>query len=82
MKKRKLKGGPVCPCCDARLTGYTGVTKDVHPRPEDVTICLHCRNLLVFTEDLGLRKAIDSDLDDYLLQDLARAREVVKQRQY
>ncbi len=53
-----------CPQCgsknDANLCATDGVTEHVHPASGDVSICLYCSALMIYTED-GLRDPTDEE---------------------
>jgi hypothetical protein len=45
-----------CPHCHYKMDCATCVDKPEElPKPDDVTICLKCGEVLVFTENMGLR---------------------------
>lgn len=53
-----------CPACGYKLdTATAAVTKDCRPAPDDVSLCLECGEILIFNEDMTLRRA---DLNDLL----------------
>jgi len=60
-----------CPGCEARLNrhGEAGGPPGA-PRPGDVTACVYCTLLLVFTDDMALRAATREDLVDMDLREL------------
>jgi hypothetical protein len=45
----------VCPICFTALDAASGVGGDLVPSEGDVTVCLECGNIAVFTVDLRLR---------------------------
>ena len=47
---------PECPKCNVSLNRYRNFgTKQIEPRPGDLSICLHCGELLRFT-NVGIGK--------------------------
>lgn len=46
---RKYKQ-PNCPVCNSQLDAVTGITKDVKPKPGDITLCLYCGEVMEFTK--------------------------------
>lgn len=40
---------PACPYCGAELTGAIAMTPRIYPRDGDVSVCLHCAAVGVFT---------------------------------
>ena len=64
----KGKGNPLayCPNCGKRLDGYTPVDKPgAVPKEGDLSLCLGCRNLLVFRADQTLRKATFKEYTEF-----------------
>ena len=51
-----------CPSCGEAMTGAAGVESDDAPTPGDISVCLYCRALLVFGNDLKLRMPTDAEL--------------------
>ena len=51
-----------CPICDTVLDAVTGFNTNLSPRNGDITCCSKCATILVFTETLDLRVAIEEDL--------------------
>lgn len=49
--------GRHCPVCRAEIDGQTSVAGQFTPKPGDVTVCLYCQSILIFTEDLQTRIA-------------------------
>ena len=56
-KFKKIK----CPYCKKRLDGITGF-KGTKPEKDDISYCVYCNNILVFTDKLALRKPTKSEL--------------------
>jgi hypothetical protein len=44
-----------CPLCGAVIDAASCLQDDAHPTPGDLTICLRCQGLLIFTEDMHHR---------------------------
>jgi hypothetical protein len=51
-----------CPHCRQDLRAATS-TAGATPSPDDLTICLYCATVLVFTPTMGLRRLTREDLD-------------------
>jgi len=52
----------ICPHCEANLNSITSdPERDDEPTCGDMTICLHCHNLLIFQLDMTLRPLTDDD---------------------
>lgn len=55
-----------CPLCGYEMDCVTCVdTPDQAPRPGDLTICIKCGEVLVFTEELGLRIPTKEEYERY-----------------
>jgi hypothetical protein len=52
-----------CPRCGHEISAASGVTA-VQPKPDDVTICLYCASVLLFTNDLGVREPTSTEMDE------------------
>jgi hypothetical protein len=51
-----------CPNCKHQLDRATSTTqKGAFPVPGDFTVCIDCASVLVFTQDLYLRKPTEAD---------------------
>ena len=61
-----------CPSCEKKLDAATHPTGDVAPSPGDVTICLGCQDILIFTEELGLRRPTDQELETLPLLEITQ----------
>ena len=55
----------LCPKCKMILNGATHL-QDVEksPRPGDVTVCVVCAEVLVFDDDLMLRRPLVGEIDE------------------
>jgi hypothetical protein len=53
----------LCPYCGALLDAAGSFDEESTevPGPGDASICIGCAGLLVFTEDMGVRKLLDDD---------------------
>ena len=51
-----------CPVCDCPIDGVGNFFGDDGPRPGAVAVCMECRNVNVFAEDLTLRAPTDQEL--------------------
>jgi len=45
-----------CPYCEAKLDTATDLKTNVMPKPGDISVCINCAQVLVFADDLTLRK--------------------------
>lgn len=61
-----------CPTCGKTLDAATHPTEDVSPSPGDVTICIGCQDILIFTDELGLRNVTDADIPEIPLDLVSR----------
>ncbi len=61
-----------CPSCGKKLDAATHPTEDVAPSPGDVTICLGCQDVLIFTEELGLRRPTEAEIQALPLDEISR----------
>jgi hypothetical protein len=55
-KDHQLKTVPQCVDCGKRLDGAAGVDTDDAPDPGDFTVCAYCGNIMVYDDDLSLRR--------------------------
>lgn len=55
----ELHPGRACPACKREVDDDTNLnpTDARGPEPGDVSVCLYCAHLNIFTENLGLRSA-------------------------
>ena len=53
-----------CPTCGAPLSAATGLEGGRGPKPGDVTQCIRCAELLIFTNKLRLRKPTEKEFLD------------------
>jgi hypothetical protein len=51
-----------CPNCGKRLDAALSTEGGHKPSPGDITICLDCRHLCAFAEDMGLRELTDDEV--------------------
>lgn len=67
-----------CPLCGYEMDCATCVDIPEHtPRPEDVTICIKCGEVLVFTEGLGLRIPTKEEYERYGTDERITAAQIV-----
>ena len=52
---------------------------DASPSPGDCTICLGCQDILIFTEELGLRQPTDQELDTLPLLEITQLQRALGQ---
>jgi hypothetical protein len=69
MEKGKGNPAAVCPWCDHKLDGYTAVGgargDDPVPREGDFSLCVNCRQVLVFRADQTVRKCTDKEAKEF-----------------
>jgi hypothetical protein len=54
-----------CPECGHVLDAAEAVDDpEVRPSPGDLSICIKCSAILIFTEDMSIRLATDAELDE------------------
>jgi hypothetical protein len=55
---------PPVPCvnCGKLVDSASALDGDHTPKPGDVTICLDCRHLMVFADDMTLRNPTDEEI--------------------
>ena len=68
-----------CPSCGKKLNAATHPTEDVTPSPGDVTICFGCQDLLIFTEDLGLRRPTEAEIEAFPLDEISRYQRALRE---
>jgi hypothetical protein len=51
-----------CPNCGKLCDAVTRIEEDATPSPGDFTICLDCKHLMVFADDLTLRNPTDAEI--------------------
>lgn len=53
----------VCPGCGTTLDAAAHPTEDVAPSAGDITVCLHCQEILQFDETLSLVRPSREEID-------------------
>lgn len=53
-----------CLDCGRELDTATSFDSKQQPKPGDISICLHCGNVMVFADDLSLRELTEQDAHD------------------
>jgi hypothetical protein len=69
----------LCPFCGQRLDSAIAAdpaNPDAQPDPGDVTICISCAQILVFTDDLTLRASMPGEVE--ITPEIRRAQEMVR----
>lgn len=62
----KVERARECPGCGAALDGALHVGEEEHaPTPGDVSICMYCRDIMIFEEE-AFRLPTDEELSDIL----------------
>ena len=70
-----------CVYCGARHDAASAVGDVGRPKPGDVTVCIKCGGLLAFDDRMLLRKAEDSELENFdygTRQQIAKVREAIR----
>ena len=63
-----------CVTCKAVLDGAETVSDpNIHPRPDDITICGYCGEVLQFNDDMSLRLIDESVLSEIDLVEMQKA---------
>ena len=68
-----------CPFCGHRLDSAMAAdpaNPDAKPDPGDVTICISCAQILVFTDDLTLRASMPGEIE--MTPEVRRVQELVR----
>ncbi len=52
-----------CPTCHVKIDVATAIDDDVTPVPGNYTLCAECGDVLVFTDDMGVRGLSQSEID-------------------
>ena len=63
---------PSCPTCGKKLDGATDFVGNATPSPGDFSVCSGCQDILVFTDELGLRELTEEDMKGLPLDMLTR----------
>lgn len=50
-----------CPSCEMALDAATDAYGEATPEPGDLTVCIYCAAILVFTDTMGLRLPTDEE---------------------
>lgn len=53
-----------CPYCSTQLNNHETYQKDVRPSKGDVSICFHCKSILLFEDNQAIRKPTDGELEE------------------
>ena len=64
----RLPSTPRCPYCNALLDAVSNLAAKRGPKPGSVTVCAYCTKVLRFTDDMGLRKVDQAELEDIFRQ--------------
>ncbi len=51
-----------CLACGYEMDRATMINGDSGPAPGDMTLCMRCRHLMAFADDLSLRELTDSEI--------------------
>jgi DNA-directed RNA polymerase subunit RPC12/RpoP len=61
-KHHHLKGVPRCIDCGKLVDGACGLDTDNLPDVGDFTVCIYCGSIMVFAEDLTLRRPTAAEM--------------------
>jgi hypothetical protein len=53
-----------CPVCRYRVSVTTGLGHEEKPLPGDVTLCINCVSVLIFTDNLAVREPTLKELEN------------------
>lgn len=70
-----------CPCCKKLLDCATDINGTAKPNPGDISVCIGCGVILVYSEDMALKEAQAMDifkLPENLIVQIYKASELVK----
>ena len=69
-----------CPTCKTRLDACMGVDHKEKPQPQpgDVTICVHCKEVLQFTNTLNVELATAEAIEECGLLQLSRGQRIAR----
>lgn len=65
-----------CPNCGARLSGAATSGEDRSPQAGDLTVCIKCVTVLVFDEDMHVRRAAEEEMEALCEEEKRDLREV------
>ena len=65
-----------CPSCHKKLDAFTGIS-GAKPSSGDVTICIYCKQVLQFNDDLTLRHA-DAEAVSHVTLELSRMQNLIR----
>lgn len=52
-----------CPYCGTQLDAATKLDRAIMPKPGDISVCIKCAQVLVFADDLMLRKPKPDEIE-------------------
>src|SRR4051812_11929897 len=87
INQKEVKCNSFCPQCGyGPLSGLTCISEGdtyYEPEPGNITICLKCKSILVFTDEiLNLRKATEEEISNLKKSDSWKLIEAVQQHVY
>lgn len=68
-----------CPTCGQENDRASCPYSDDAPRPGDVSVCIACQNLHVYTDSLTLRPVTEKDIEDMPLDAVAQIQRLLLQ---
>lgn len=74
----RLKTRPECPTCQSVLDGFASVNHEHSPKTGDITICIHCAEVLTFDRVLELKKATQEEIEQAGPEGIEQAKKVIK----
>lgn len=58
-----------CLNCGHKLDAASSIKHDNAPKPGDVTLCIECSHIMIFTQDMGLRNLSSEEMDEIAKDD-------------
>ena len=68
-----------CPACKTVLNAASNPLNDQPPEPGDMSVCVVCKNILVFGEAMDLRLATEEEIKD-VTKELEKVTDIVSKR--
>lgn len=75
----KDKNDNICPNCGATLNANTGCTDGTKPEPGDISICLYCQSINIFSEHMTTLKLPQERYDAFSDEEKAEIEKVIQQ---
>jgi len=75
--KTTVTPNSICPYCGHKFNRASNPEGQV-PTPGDYSVCIECSEILVFDDDLLLRKPTDKELEDVPLDSLSKIQNLLR----